>query len=500
MKNHMIGFYRPSDDEFKGIWDKATFVLDANVLLNLYRYPAKASQELLGALAKLSDRLWLPYHAALEYQRNRLGIIAEQKKRFADVRKLIEDTTTSLTSQFSKLQLKKRHSSIDVEEFLLGLENLTKVFLGKLGNLEENQRNVSDEDQMRNAIDTVLLGKIGPLTFDQNRLNDIYKQGELRYAIEMPPGYMDQNKEKHSKPDSYQYGGLIYKKKFGDLILWQQIIEYAKEKAIKCLVLLTDDEKNDWWWTVDSQGEKRIGPKPELVEEINREGKVDFFYMYNSEQFLQFSKQYLKADVSDESINQVREIRLTSTSRLSFADMQRFAFTAEEAVFEWLQSRYPSSQIMPNRIGFPDFIVCEEHNHKIGFEVKVLRDPRILLMRLRDTAYRAYYEINEGSLDNFFIVLVMENAEMMEEALKIYHRQKNLPSNVGIIFGILETREEDSRMVFLPVKWFRNDINIGETLAIDDTITSALYRICEKCGSRFEVHENERACPSCASE
>src|ERR1039458_8581926 len=99
MKDHMIGFYRPSDDEFKAIWSKATFVLDANVLLNLYRYPTNASHDLLKALAKLSGRLWLPYHAALEYQRNRLNVIAEQKKRFADVRNLIEETTNTLNSQ-----------------------------------------------------------------------------------------------------------------------------------------------------------------------------------------------------------------------------------------------------------------------------------------------------------------------------------------------------------------------------------------------------------------
>lgn len=107
MRDRMIGFYRPSDDEFRAIWTKATFVLDANVLLNLYRYPAKARQDLLGALSKLSGRLWLPYHAALEYQRNRLGVIAEQKKRFADVRNLIEETAANLRSQFAKLHSRK---------------------------------------------------------------------------------------------------------------------------------------------------------------------------------------------------------------------------------------------------------------------------------------------------------------------------------------------------------------------------------------------------------
>jgi hypothetical protein len=462
MKNHMIGFYRPSEDEFKAIWNTAIFVLDANVLLNLYRYPAKATQDLLGALSKLSDRLWLPYHAALEYQRNRLVVIAEQKKRFTDVRNLIEETIASLNSQFSKLQLKKRHSTIDVEDFLGGIENLTKAFLEKLVKLEEAQRNVSDEDQMRKAIDALFSGKIGLPTFDQNKLNEIYEEGEIRYASEMPPGYLDLKKEKSADPDSFQYGGLVYKRKFGDLILWQQIIAHAKEKSIKCMVLLTDDEKSDWWWTVDSQGKKRIGPRPELVEEIKRRGNVDFFYMYNSEQFLKYSKEYLKAEVSDESISQVREIRLTRTPPQSLADIQRFAYAAEEALFEWLISRYPSSRVERNKFGFPDFIVHEDDGRNIGYELKVLRDARHIFIRFRETAYRAYYEINEERLDDFVVVLVIENTKVVEEAIRIYKRQKNLPSNVKIMFGVLEIQEENSQFVFKPIKDFTSQLNLFE--------------------------------------
>lgn len=460
MKDKMIGFYRPTDAEFKEIWDNAMFVLDANVLLNLYRYPTKASQDLLGALVKLSDRLWLPYQAALEYQRNRLAVVAEQKKRFSDVRNLIGETTTNLHTEIGKLQLKKRHSSIDAQEFLTGIDSLTKSFLEHLGTLEEAQRNVSDEDQMRNDIDNVLSGKIGSLTFDQNRLNDIYKQGEMRYAIEMPPGYMDGKKEKSGEPDSFQYGGLVYKRKFGDLIIWQQIIEHAKTKAIKYLVLLTDDEKGDWWWTVDSQGKKTIGPRPELVEEIKREGEVDLFYMYNSEQFLQYSKQYLQADVSDESINQVREVRLTRMSNRSFGDMQRFAFVAEEAVFTWLISRYPSARIEKNAIGFPDFIAYEEDSRKTGFELKVFREPRSILMRLRETIYRSYYEINEKRLDSITIIFATETIESLDEAIRFSRRHKEFPPNVGILFGLLEFQGEDSRLVFKPV----TDFARGETI------------------------------------
>lgn len=457
MKDSLIGFYRPSDEEFKAIWNKATFVLDANVLLNLYRYPSKARKDLTGALAKLSDRLWLPYQAALEFQRNRLLVIAEQKKKFVDVRNLIEETKVNLHTQIGNLQLKKRHSSIDVEDFLGGFENLTKTFLENLGKLDEAQRNVSDVDEMRAEIDSILSGKIGAATFDQNMLNDIYKQGEVRYGIEMPPGYMDAKKEKTNEPDSFQYGGLIYRRKFGDLILWKQLLAHAKAKTIKYLVLLTDDEKEDWWWSVESQGKKKMGPRPELVEEMKREGQVDFFYMYNSEQFLQYSKQYLQAEVSDESISQVREIRMFRTSARSFEDMQRFVSAAEEAVFEWLTAQHPASKIEINKYGFPDFVVSDETTLPAGYELKVFRDPRQAIFRLREAAYRAYYEVSERRLSSITIIVAMETIEALEEAVRSSQRQKTFPQNVRFLFGLLETDEETSKIVFRPVTEFSRE-------------------------------------------
>lgn len=463
MKEHMIGFYRPSDGEFNEIWNKAVFVLDANILLNLYRYPVKASQELLGALETLAGRLWLPYHAALEYQRNRLAIVAEQKKRFVDVRNMIEDAKQNLLTQINNLQLKKRHSSIEVEEFVEGFETLSKTFLEKLEKLDADQKNVSDEDHIRMHIDKIFSGNFASTPFDQKKLDEIYKEGESRYLIEMPPGYKDIKKEKSSEPDSFQYGGAVYKRKFGDLILWKQVIEYAKEKAIKHLVFLTDDEKEDWWWIVESQGKKKIGPRPELVEEISREGGVDGFYMYNSEQFLQYSKQYLQADISEESIAQVREVKLLREHR-SLGLMQQYVFLAEQAVFEWLVSMYPHAQIERNQYGFPDFIVYDKENgRRIGYEVKVIRDPRSISIRLRDAAYRAYYELKEKKLDDITIIFALENLEGVDEAVHFSRRLKEMPPDVKIFFGLLDVQEDFSAAIFKPVADFTRQRDLFES-------------------------------------
>jgi len=87
------------------------------------------------------------------------------------------------------------------------------------------------------------------------------------------------------------------------------MIAAAKQQQIRHLVLVTDDDKPDWWWKVKSNGQKTIGPRPELIEEATRDGGVSLFYMYNSEQFIRFAKEYLGASVKAESIDQIGDVR-----------------------------------------------------------------------------------------------------------------------------------------------------------------------------------------------
>jgi hypothetical protein len=67
LKKAFAGYYRPSDAEFRQLWEQCIFVLDANVLLNLYRYSDETRSKFLEILEVLSKRLWVPHQAALEY-------------------------------------------------------------------------------------------------------------------------------------------------------------------------------------------------------------------------------------------------------------------------------------------------------------------------------------------------------------------------------------------------------------------------------------------------
>lgn len=311
MRKNFVGYYRPSEEEFKELWNNCLFVLDANVLLDLYRYPQSARGDLLKVLEQVSDRIWIPHQAALEYQENRLSVIAEQVKKFDDVRKILAESIKGLKGKLNGLQLKRRHPAIDPDGFLNKVEGEFSKFETVLQKLEKEQPDVFSEDILRNQIDDLLNGRVGePLA--EAELEKIYQEGKTRYEQRRPPGYRDLSKGKPAgeKRLFYFCNGTVIKREYGDLILWSQIIKEAKTKSIKHLVFITDDEKEDWWWIVESKGKKTIGPRPELINEIVHKADVTLFYAYNSERFLKYAEQYLGIEIKQESITQVQEITL----------------------------------------------------------------------------------------------------------------------------------------------------------------------------------------------
>ena len=116
----------------------------------------------------------------------------------------------------------------------------------------------------------------------------IKKEGDDRYSKKIPPGYKD------AKKDS---GDLD---KFGDLIIWKEMM--AKAKADKRpVIFISDDVKEDWWWIHKG---RKLGPRPELVEEFKNESGQGF-HIYEFSQFLRFAA--IRYPEVKEKVEQVEE-------------------------------------------------------------------------------------------------------------------------------------------------------------------------------------------------
>lgn len=441
MKDLFPGFYRLSSAEFDELWKDCLFVLDTNVLLNLYRYPEKARDELIEVLSRVSERLWIPHHVALEFQRNRPFVIAEQRKRFRQVRDVVLSAQRKLEAEIDGLQLNKRHASIDPNKLTQNIAASVTRFFEELDESEKIQIDVHESDPLRDRIDSLLGGRVGNPPKKQKAVDEVYAEGERRIEIEMPPGYLDAEKDSGNSP-SYSYGGIQYQKKFGDLLIWKQILQHASDAKIRHVVLVTDDDKADWWWSIDSGGTKRLGPRTELVDEIRRETPVELFYMYSSEQFLAFSSKYLHAEVSQESIEQVRDV--ASETRARTRSVHKDRQIAEAAVIDWLTSYFPEAVTIARNRGFPDIIVeLGNRDEKHGFDVYAMGVPRSVVNTFQDRIYRAYYEIKEKNFNSISLVFTSKNnKEYIEIERKIRRNIPKLPPGVSIIIGELLSDEE----------------------------------------------------------
>ncbi|MFC5427639.1 PIN-like domain-containing protein [Paraburkholderia denitrificans] len=328
----LLKIHRGSEQlNFKDIWETGLFVFDANVLLDLYRLPQSAKNDLIGVFQnnRFNGRIWTGFQVALEFLSNRLDAIADQKAKFSKVRELVtkaisgyEVTGETLITELDQLKLKKRHSVIDPDRYITH-ENIKKSvrfmadFLTEIDRLEEQHADVNDSDPIKDLVFKIFDGKIGE-SFDQKKLDDICKEGDDRYKDKVPPGFKDEK-----KPGFYSFGGARYVRKFGDLILWKEIISKAQSEKLKYVVLVTGDVKEDWW--AEGRG-KRLGPRKELLDEIYRDApSVEAFHMYDTSSFLQYAKTYLDDKIKDSSISEAEELIASNKLVRSFSPADSFS-------------------------------------------------------------------------------------------------------------------------------------------------------------------------------
>ena len=442
MKNLFSGYYKLTKEEFKTLWENAVFIFDTNVMLNLYRYQSSTRDSLFSVIEQLDERVWVPYHVGLEFQRNRLKVIAAQHKRYSEVQNIVSKSVSGMESELDGLQLKKRHSHIDPDKLIKGVKIVETEFLKELNALEEKSISTNSTDTIRLRIDELFEGKVGDPPANQKIIERLFEEAEIRYKNSIPPGFKDSKKDEKS-PDEFSYGGITYKRKYGDLIIWKQLIDYAKKESLKDIIFVTDDSKSDWWWKIDSNGKKTIGVRPELRDELGREAGVERFYLYNTEGFLNYANEQLGTQVTKEAIEEVREVSVSHiNSRKDYRSVRQLSISTEQAVFEWLMPLYPGLE--ENRKGHPDF-VAYNNGRKYGFEIKLIRESRMIMHRLQEMMYRSYYMLNEESFFEMVLIFVVLDENILSKVThQIRRKIPEMENNLRIFVGKAEIDEEEA--------------------------------------------------------
>ncbi|MBN9326882.1 MAG: hypothetical protein BGO38_15685 [Cellulomonas sp. 73-145] len=309
------------------LWDTGIVALDANALLNVYRYTRSTRDDFLSLLSSFGDRLWLPRQAAQEFHENRLKVMSD----LLSAPTVILDGVTKAKNVFSESTGQFRyHPELDAtalrKEFADALAPL-------VGRLEDVKRDADGQaahsplaDQLLDRITNLFRGKIGG-GFEEQDLETIYKEGVDRYSRRIPPGYKDAE-----KPEPRRYG---------DLVIWKEILRKAAESSMP-MILVTDDRKEDWWW--EHQG-KTIGPRVELVTEFAAQAGQRI-HLYSPEAFLRVANERDKSSVSSNSIDEAEGLarqeqeraRAALEATLAAIEMERGQLAAQLASGQVLTS------------------------------------------------------------------------------------------------------------------------------------------------------------------
>lgn len=272
---------------------KVLVVFDTNILLNLYRYEKTIVDDIIKQIRSLKTNknfeIWLPHQVALEFNLNRKSVLRNQEssvqainKKFSSFKKDIEGLST-IGGKNSELHPLKNELSSSFED----INNIIKTYLPKKSSLEKT-------DNVVNEIYELFDGIVGE-AFSFEEMNSIVREGEDRYQHGIPPGFEDDAKEL-----IYSYSGIKVRAKYGDFILWKQLIDKASSDKIS-VVFVTGDVKSDW------QCKEFMRVRPELITEFKLKTNQDFYALTLTDFQSHFGEK-LKYKLSEETTAEIVEL------------------------------------------------------------------------------------------------------------------------------------------------------------------------------------------------
>ncbi|BBI31144.1 PIN domain-containing protein [Cohnella abietis] len=254
-------------ENFRALWDLEPLIIsDTNGLLNIYRFSPGTTGDILKIFEQISDQIWLPAQVLEEFNRNHKNVVNKERNKYREVKAEVERITDRAKNDFEKQFLKfgkfrfpqvKELGSF-VESAIEGIRSKSQEYESQITEEVEKNKAMLNEDKVKLFVDALVQnGRVGN-AYSIATLLSIFSEGEKRYEYQIPPGYNDIGKDKDD-PTKRQ--------KFGDLILWKQILDQARI-CQKPIIFITMDEKEDWWVLDEKNKHVPLRPRDELFIEF----------------------------------------------------------------------------------------------------------------------------------------------------------------------------------------------------------------------------------------
>ncbi len=219
--------------------------VDTSFLMWMTKIGTKSRNELLDWLdGACPGRVHVPIWAAHEYLRHHVAgtIVSELSEKTKEIADLV-GRTYSYFRPFvdepigggSEDPATLRASTRDA---LNGLEHLAEV---------TRQWHKSYQSHATEVI--AFINAHIPSTTDlYSYFPTIAALGTGRYVGSVPPGFQDRRKKGAVVNDAQTVSDEAPSgsNRFGDLLFWKEVLDHAKASKAKCIIILTNDRKNDW--------------------------------------------------------------------------------------------------------------------------------------------------------------------------------------------------------------------------------------------------------------
>lgn len=253
MKDRFPGYYPLEDNEMVTLFKSAKIVLDANVLLDLYKLPDAQANEVIKILQNdnLKDRLWIPFDVAWLYHQEVNNVIISEVGNVGSLRNHLvrsKELVAKLKGHPYLDDDKKDRLNTLIEEINAFCEQQENLLLHKLSNCA-----------IKVKLADLFHGKLGDV-YDSAQLKSIYEDGQKRYSNLIPPGYF-------GKQDSDK------RKNFHDLIVWKQLLAYGKDQQTD-IIFITGQLRPDWYYVINDEA---LSPRHELINEFMEQTKKRYY-------------------------------------------------------------------------------------------------------------------------------------------------------------------------------------------------------------------------------
>lgn len=234
-------------EEFKELWESSPLVvIDTNCFLNMYRYSTETTNQILNILDTVpKEHFWLPAQVVKEYNKNRQDVITREYNKYKEVTKEVERimlvTKNDIDKQFSKFNKfrfpKVKSFEVKIDTAIESIKEESKNYKEEIKDEVKKNEKMLRDDKVKSFIEELISNERIGEPSNIGELLQLYSEGERRYQYKIPPGYMDIDKDQKDKTKT---------EKFGDLILWKQLLSQSRENT-NGIIFVTNDEKEDWW-------------------------------------------------------------------------------------------------------------------------------------------------------------------------------------------------------------------------------------------------------------